>query len=143
MTNYFRIPLLASCAASMPRENNPRAISSEINHEKKKKRRNGNNRKRENERSCGPSKNNAARSIVSSLRFFRSILLRFPIVFFFLSIPFLEFFHDECEKTTQEYNENCLGFLDRLKITILAYLFPLLYNIDGVVESVRVGSRGW
>lgn len=36
MTNYFRIPLLASCAASMPRENNPRAISSEINHEKKK-----------------------------------------------------------------------------------------------------------
>lgn len=37
MTNYFRIPLLASCAASMPRENNPRAISSEINHEKKKR----------------------------------------------------------------------------------------------------------
>lgn len=35
------------------------------------------------------------------------------------------------------------AFLDRLKITILAYLFPLLYNIDGVVESVRVGSRGW
>lgn len=114
MTNYFRIPLLASCAASMPRENNPRAISSEINHEKKKKRRNGNNRKRENERSYGPSKNNAARSIVSSLRFFRSILLRFPIVFFFLSVPFLEFSHDEYEKidgekTTQECNENCLG----------------------------------
>lgn len=98
----------------MPRENNPRAISSEINHEKKK-RRNGNNRKRENERSCGPSKNNAARSIVSSLRFFRSILLRFPIVFFFLSVPFLEFFHDECEKTTQEYNENCLGLFGSIK----------------------------
>lgn len=122
-------------------ENNPRAISSEINHEKKK-RRNDNNRE-----------NGMARlKITLRVRSFRRrffdqfeeiTFLRFRLFFFFsiLFSNFSNFFPRRMWKNDTEIMKNCLGsFLDRSKITILAYLFPLLY-----VHWWRrwVGARGF
>lgn len=90
-----------------------------------KKKRNGNNRENE-----GPSKNN--------VRSFRSIRRRITLHRFqFFSNIFLEFFqvffHVKKRPIWIKNHE------------ILAHLSssPFCNNIDGVVESVRVGSRGW